>query len=355
MSTLALYETAREALATAIRIDEVLDVRDAGERARLYARQAKDRQLQADAAALVVRAERRLGEILRMIKAAGELSSGGRPSNSNLSEPETGTGEGPVFDATTFTLADLGISKNLSSRAQQLADLDEDEFEHQLSARRDKILSTDAAVINPKPARPAAAPKPAPIKPLPADKFHRFTFAVLALTMASDRVSSEALQKLAEFSGIVVLDGETIDFTPEAFAALGPLADVALKALDGEEKSEPATPGFPPEVVTPSADESVTGGEPVGAGLPAIDFLAKANLREAYDGEIALLLPHKGKLSMAKAGAAMRAGYAAEVPVLLLAEDLGHPLGTVKTWANRLKLTSIDRMHDRQHRFGDEQ
>lgn len=364
MSTeLALFAHAKEALAAAVRIDEVLDVRDAAERAKLYARQAKDRQLQADAAALIVRAERRLGEILVAIKADGQMSAGGRPSTSNITEPETGSDDAPVFDQTSFTLADLGISKHLSSRAQQLAALDEGIFEEELEAKREKILSTDAPVIGPKVIKARPAPKPAPIKPLEPRRWHQFAYSVLALTMASDRVSSEAVLKLGEFCGVLECDGDTVDFTPEAIEALGSLAEAALKALDGGDQNTAEGSGTAREALggQPLPERNATGSSP-GHSQGDIGDLQHGTqsaphhnhtleLREAYEGEIALLGDSRGRLTMVLAANAMRAGYAAEVPVAQMAQDLGHPLGTVKTWANRLELTSIARMHASQHRF----
>jgi hypothetical protein len=319
---LALYEHAREAIAAAVNFDEVTKIRSDAERAKAYARIAKDRKLAADAQEIIARAERKLGILLRKVKESGQLSQGGRPSErSNLSEPETSSDGEPVFDQTPFTLAELGISKKLSMRAQQLAELDDGTFETNIAATREKILSTDAALVNaPKVIKVKPAPVVDPVKPLAEERWHRFAFAVLALTMASDRVSSRAIHLLAENRGIVAFDGDTVDFTPEAMKAMGPLAEVALRALDGEDKQADASDAL--------------------------------QLREAYEGEIALLGDKRGKLTMAQAEPAMRAGYAAEVPIKALAQDLGHPLGTVKTWANRLELTSIDRMHARQHRFG---
>lgn len=320
---LALYEHARDALAEAVRFDEVTRIHSAAEQAKAYARIAKDKKLLADAAELVARAERKLGIMLRRVKEDGLLSKGGRPAdNSNVSQPETGTDAEPVFDNTPFTLADIGIDKKLSSRAQKAAALDDDAFEDGVQAEREKILASGAPVVSPPKARVArdATPvKPEPLRPLEPRRWHQFAFSVLSLTMASDRVSSAAIHKLAEHCGIVALDGDEVDFTPEAIEAMGSLATAALKALDGEAEG---------------AHE-------------------RARLREAYEGEIALLAPQKGKLTMKLAQAAMRAGYAAEVPLVLMSQDLGHPHGTIATWANRLGLTSAARMHATQQRFGD--
>lgn len=147
MSELALFEVAREALAEAVRIDEVKDIRDRAQQAKLYARQAKDRSLLANASTLQLRAERRLGELLAAAKDAGEISRGGRP---RAEEPtKTGAEAEPVF--APVTLAEVGIDKKLSMTAQRWARLGEDEFEEKLEAVRDRIVSGGAVAVNPQP------------------------------------------------------------------------------------------------------------------------------------------------------------------------------------------------------------
>lgn len=341
---LALYEHAREALASAVSFDEVTQIKTRAEQAKAYARIAKDRKLLADAQELIARAERKLGIMLRQVKDDGLLSQGGRPAErSNVSEPETGADAEPVFDATPFTLAELGISKKLSMRAQQLAELDDDIFENSVTTTREKILATDAAVVSaPKVIKVTTTPKMDPIKPLPADVFHRFTFSVLALTMHSDRVSSEALQLLAEHCRIVVLEGEAIDFTPEAIEALGHLAEVALKALDGEQQNTPATANEAPKAVGDGGDASTDHpSEPVGTTLPGgspADPLDEGRQ------------PPAEPISTEAADAVIRAGYAAEppTPVADLAIAIGRPgnRNYVKNRARVMGLSSRERQRE---------
>lgn len=347
MSTeLALFAHAKEALAAAVRFDEVQSIRSRARQAEAYGKIARDKGLIADANEVIARAERKLGIMLRAAKDDGLLSQGGRPGEtSNLSEPETGADAEPVFDNTPFTLADIGVDKKLSSRAQRLAALAEEEFEEVVADKREKILATDAVPAKPKTVSAAPTPKPEPIKPLAEEQWHRFVFAVLAITMASDRVSSRAIHLLAENRGIVVLDGDTVDFTPEAMKAMGPLAEVALRALDGEEQNTQEGSGTAREA---SGGQPLPGNGDIG-GLQhgtqsAPHHLQTLQLREAYEGEITLLGDKLGKLTMALAEPALRAGRAAGVSPLLLAQDLGHPLGTIKTWLNRLHLTSLEHM-----------
>lgn len=64
MTELVRYEAARKALAEAVAVDEVQEIRSQAEAMRHYARQAKDRDLEIQAAQLRFRAERRLGEMI---------------------------------------------------------------------------------------------------------------------------------------------------------------------------------------------------------------------------------------------------------------------------------------------------
>ena len=113
---LVRYEQARTALAECHRVDEVKDIRDKAEAMAAYARQAKDSELIQYATDIKVRAERRCGELLR----TSEKNTGAR-------------GVGPIaverYDRDAPTLADMGITKDESSRYQQLAAMPAEHFE----------------------------------------------------------------------------------------------------------------------------------------------------------------------------------------------------------------------------------
>ncbi|MEY2686857.1 MAG: hypothetical protein RL375_1055 [Pseudomonadota bacterium] len=119
-ASLIKYEAARTALAEAHRVDEVKDIRDKAEAMAAYARQAKDSELIQYATEIKVRAERRCGELL----ARTEKSRG-------AAEPGTARGTTRSNDATasTPTLAQMGLTKDESSRYQQLAAMPADHFE----------------------------------------------------------------------------------------------------------------------------------------------------------------------------------------------------------------------------------
>jgi hypothetical protein len=125
-SGLVLYDAARHALAKAVLVDEVKGIRAEAEAMRHYARQAKDRKLEADAAAIRLRAERRLGQLMdaqakAVGKAKGEQSAKGFQKNP-LGPP---------------TLDEAGIDKNLADRARKLAALPEAAFDERIEALRE--------------------------------------------------------------------------------------------------------------------------------------------------------------------------------------------------------------------------
>ena len=97
-------------------VDEVKDIRDKAIAMAAYARQAKNRDLEADAVEIRLRAERRAGELLtEMEKNQGAVAG------------KTGCKGRPVLDSKP-KLADFGVSKTQSSRWQALASIPQDKF-----------------------------------------------------------------------------------------------------------------------------------------------------------------------------------------------------------------------------------
>ncbi len=148
---LVRYEAAKAALEEAVQVDEVLDIHDAALKLRAYGKIAKDRRLQANAAIIVIRAERKLGVLLTSAKETGQLGIG-RPEKSNVSPlhdlkekhvppEENGSSEEPI---SRVTLKEAGIDKKLSMRSQRWAQMGEPEFEAKLQAERDRIESIGA-------------------------------------------------------------------------------------------------------------------------------------------------------------------------------------------------------------------
>lgn len=133
MSVLIKYDAACRALAEAKGTDEAKDIRDKAEAMRVYAHQAKNRQMEVDAAEIRMRAERRLGEMIRQQKETVGLNTG----TAGLGRPDLGGSDREL--PKTPTLAEAGIDKKLSSRAQKLAAVPEEKFEGMLGEWRDRV------------------------------------------------------------------------------------------------------------------------------------------------------------------------------------------------------------------------
>lgn len=127
MTALLRYDAACRALAEAKAIDEVKDIRDKAEAMRVYARQAKNVDLEIMASEIRLRGERRLGELLIEAKQAGELAAH-RPKKCSEEEQLI-----PV------TLEDLGVDRKLSSRAQKIGGIAEQAFEAMVARMREQI------------------------------------------------------------------------------------------------------------------------------------------------------------------------------------------------------------------------
>jgi N6-adenosine-specific RNA methylase IME4 len=126
LPALAIYDTACRALAEARSVDEVKDIRDKAIAMAAYAKQAKNRDLEADAVALRMHATRQLAKLIEAQKEVIGLNKGGRPA-------KTGLSENPVLP----TLASQGIDKNLAHQARVLGAMDEAAFEHKVAEARE--------------------------------------------------------------------------------------------------------------------------------------------------------------------------------------------------------------------------
>jgi len=144
MTALIKYDAACRALAEAKAVDEVKDLRDKAEAMRIYAMQAKNKTLEVDAAEIRIRAERRLGEMISKQKETVGLNRG---TVINGAMPGKNDGSSAVVaDDHRPTLADVGVSKDLSSRAQKLAAVPEEEFEAEVGEWRERVQAEGARV-----------------------------------------------------------------------------------------------------------------------------------------------------------------------------------------------------------------
>lgn len=129
---LAIYDRACAALAEAVAVDEVLQIRDQARALEACARVAKNKTLEADAVVLRMRATRRLDQMRQAQKETVGLNRG-------LAGSEiTGLSKNPVKDSRP-TLASQGIDKNLAHHARVLGALTDEKFE-------EAVADTHAAV-----------------------------------------------------------------------------------------------------------------------------------------------------------------------------------------------------------------
>ena len=118
MNELIKWNKARQAIVEAKTVDEVKVIKDKAEAMRAYAKQVGESlEVQNDICEIKLRAERRMGEMLKEMP----KSKGGEQHHK---EP-TGNIVSPVQP----TLQDMGIEKHESARYQKIADLSEEKFE----------------------------------------------------------------------------------------------------------------------------------------------------------------------------------------------------------------------------------
>lgn len=138
MNELVKYEAACRAVSEAASIDEAKEFRDQSEAMRAYARQAKNKQMETQAAEIRFRAERRIGELMADQRGAGALSTGGRPSE------KTGSKTNPV--SAPPSLEEVGIDKKTADRARKYAAIPEEEFNGIVGEWRERVEAENTRV-----------------------------------------------------------------------------------------------------------------------------------------------------------------------------------------------------------------
>jgi hypothetical protein len=131
---LVRYDAMCRAIDAAYAVDEVKDIRDKALAFEAYAKQAKNTEAERRACEIRLRAERRAGQLLSGMDRAGR----GRPEK--MSDDTT--------LSPTPTLSDLGVSRDQSSKWQQLAAVPEAEFESALAVSEKP--STNRIIKKPK-------------------------------------------------------------------------------------------------------------------------------------------------------------------------------------------------------------
>jgi hypothetical protein len=138
-NSLVRYDAACRALADAKSVDEVKNIRDKMVAMQAYARQAKNRDLEADAVEIRMRATRRLDQLRQAQKETVGLNQGALPG-------KTGLRGNPVLDPRP-TLASQGIDKNLAHEARVLGALSDEKFEQTVVNTRDKVTRAVRTVV----------------------------------------------------------------------------------------------------------------------------------------------------------------------------------------------------------------
>jgi len=132
---LVKYDAACRAIAEAKSVDEVKEIRDLSIAMRAYARQAKNKELEADAAEIRMRATRRLDQMRQAQKETVGLSKGAAEKRGLPENPRP-------------TLAEAGIDKNLANEGRKLGALSDTEFETVVAETRKAVTSAAKNVVN---------------------------------------------------------------------------------------------------------------------------------------------------------------------------------------------------------------
>jgi hypothetical protein len=188
-TTLVKYDAACQAVAELKSVDEAKELRDEAMAMQVYARQAENKQLEADAAAIRMRAERRLGQLMKQQRATVGLNKGGRPV-----KPKTGFSKNPVSEKPT--LASQNVSKNLAHKARTLSAMPEPEFNEAVENKRESVSHR----------KPAAKKKGTSAKDIALSDFSARVMELLRLTrgqkptrFAGTAVKANDLAKLGKF------------------------------------------------------------------------------------------------------------------------------------------------------------
>lgn len=142
-SGLIRYDAMCTAIAECHRVDEVKEIRDRARAFEVYAKQALNLDAERQAAQIRIRAERKAGQLLTEMKQSGQRQNG---RGSKKAESRH----------TTPQLKDLGISKDQSSKWQQLAEIPAEEFEAELTKpgppmSTEGLLNSRTLAANPMP------------------------------------------------------------------------------------------------------------------------------------------------------------------------------------------------------------
>ncbi len=125
------YDAACKAIADAQSVDEAKDIADKSVALQAYAKQANNPEMERMAAEIRLRAKRRIGQISKKLETQERARTDLHPNDGTQTK--------------TQTLKDAGISTSEAHRCEQLAQVDEDEFDTYIEKCRkaNKVASSD--------------------------------------------------------------------------------------------------------------------------------------------------------------------------------------------------------------------
>lgn len=106
----------------------------------------EDRTFEADAYEIRMRAQRKLGQMIEKQKATVGLNTGGRPRKETGKKPASAKTGGENPPVLTPTLAEVGITKEDSREAREIAAVPEAQFEAELADKRERAKSDSSRV-----------------------------------------------------------------------------------------------------------------------------------------------------------------------------------------------------------------
>ena len=125
------YDAACRSLALATSFDEVKKIRDQAEAIRVYARQLRNKKLEIQAVKIRARAERRWGQLYKPSRKAKPRTKA-QKGKKGFQRRSRETTDVP-------TLAEMKVSKDVSSRAQKLAELSDEAYEQKVAVWEDRV------------------------------------------------------------------------------------------------------------------------------------------------------------------------------------------------------------------------
>jgi hypothetical protein len=141
--SLIRYDAACRALAEAKAVDEVKDILDAAVAMKAYAKQAKNRDLEADAVEIRMRATRRLDQLRQAQKETIGLATGGEHGGRAGLD---GSRKDPSI--VRVTLGSQGIDKHLAHQGRLLGRLSDTAFEEKIAEARASASRVYARAIH---------------------------------------------------------------------------------------------------------------------------------------------------------------------------------------------------------------